>query len=114
MEEPDINTENIHHEAIDFVDKHRDLFEHYARGKVKFALAPPELDTFAFDFKTNTIYINSRFYEALGFSDEKTSFATLHEVEHFLEKVDLLSEKNGERVFEKYLKQLKESKAYAL
>lgn len=103
-----------HQEAIEFVEKNRDLFEHYARGRVKFAPAPAGLNTFAFDLKTNTIYINSKFYEELGFSEEKTAFATLHEIEHFLEKVQLLAESDGEEQFVKYLKRLQESKAFSL
>ena len=103
-----------HAEAIEFVEKNRDLFEHYARGGVKFAPAPEGLNTFAFDLKNNTIYFNSKFYKELGFSDEKTTFATFHEIEHFLEKKQLLSEKNGERDFDKYLKRIEESKAFSL
>jgi len=105
---------DAHAEAVAFVEKHRDLFEQYARGKVSFAPAPEGLNTFAFDLKTNTIYINSKFYQSLGLSDEKTSFATLHEIEHFLEKAQLLSEAKGERVFEGYLKKIQESKAFAV
>lgn len=102
-----------HKEAIEFVEKHRDFLEHYARGKIKFEPAPEGLDTFAFNLETDTIYVNSRFYKKLGFSDEKTSFATLHEAEHFLEKKQILSEEGGERVFERYLKRVKESEAYS-
>ena len=75
-----------HQEALEFVEKYRDFFEHYARGRVKFEPAPAGLDTFAFDLEKDTIYVNSRFYKELEFSDEKTSFAVLHETEHFLEK----------------------------
>ncbi len=109
-----IQDEESHAEAIEFVEKNRDFFEHYARGKVQFAPAPEGLDTFAFDLKNNTIYLNSKFYKNLGFSDEKTSFATCHEIEHFLEKKQLLSEKGGEKEFEKYLKNIQKSKAFGL
>ena len=54
------------------------------------------------------------FYEKLGFSKEKTIFATLHEIEHFLEKIQMLSEKDGEKNFEKYLKRIETSKAFGL
>lgn len=109
-----IRIKDDHAEAIAFVEKNRDLFEHYARGGVKFAPAPEGLNTFAFDLKNNTIYLNSKFYKELGFFDEKTTFATFHEIEHFLEKKQLLSEKNGERDFDKYLKRVGESKAFSL
>ncbi|MBI3273730.1 MAG: VWA domain-containing protein [Candidatus Colwellbacteria bacterium] len=101
-----------HREAMGFVEKNRDFFEHYARGRVKFEPAPPGLNTFAFNLETNTIYINSRFYKDLGLSDAKTSFATLHEVEHFLEKLQILAEKGGDRKFSAYLERIKRSKAY--
>jgi hypothetical protein len=101
-------------EAMAFIEKNRDLFEHYGRGKVKFKPAPAGVDTFAFDLETDTIYIHPRFYQELGFSEEKTSFATLHEIEHFLEKIAMLSEKGGSKAFEKYLRQIKESKAYGV
>lgn len=103
-----------HAEAVRFVEGHRDLFEHYARGRIKFAPAPPSLKTFAFDLKTNTIYINSTFFQKLGFSEEKTVFATLHEIEHFLEKMQLFSEKEGAEQFTKYLERIKESQAFNL
>ncbi len=109
-----VDTQKAHREAIEFVDKNRDFFEHYARGGVKFAPAPEGLNTFAFDLKSNTIYINSKFYEELGFSDEKTSFATCHEIEHFLEKRQILSEDKGEKDFERYLKKIEGSKAFRL
>src|SRR3989344_64455 len=101
-----------HQEAMDFVERNRNFFEHYARGRVKFEPAPPGLDTFAFNLETNTIYINSRFYKDLGLSDAKTSFATLHEVEHFLEKLQMLAERRGDRKFGAYLERIKKSKAY--
>ncbi len=103
-----------HEEVVAFVENHRNFFEHQARGKVNFAPAPQGLDTFAFDLETNTIYINSLFYKELGFSNEKTVFATLHEIEHFLEKRGLLAEKNGEKVLTQYIKRLKASEAYGL
>ncbi len=103
-----------HQEAIDFVNLHRDLFEHRLRGHAEFKPAPPGLHTFAYDLKDNTIYINSRFYKSKGFSEEKTAFATMHELEHFKEKIALLKEKDGAKIFERYLARLKKSKAYGL
>ncbi|MEK7586626.1 MAG: VWA domain-containing protein [Patescibacteria group bacterium] len=108
-------TNDIEHaEAVALVEKHRDFFEHYAKGKIKIEPAPKELPTFAFNLETNTIYVNSMFYERLGFSEEKTVFGTLHELEHFNEKIQILSEDGGERKFEKYLKRIEESKAFSL
>jgi len=106
--------ESEHTEAVALVEKHRDFFEHYAKGRIKIEPAPKGLSTFAFNLKENTIYINSMFYKKLGLSEEKTVFATLHEIEHFLEKLQILSEEGGERSFGKYLKRIKSSKAFAL
>lgn len=103
-----------HQEAIEFVERHRDLFEHYARGTISIEPAPADLDTFAFDLQTNKIYINSRFYKEKGLSEQKTTFATLHELEHFLEKVAILKEDRGEAIFAKYLENIKKSRAFAL
>ncbi len=112
---PALGTESgAHEEALQFVEAHRDFFEHYARGKVTFAPAPPGLDTFAFDLNTNTIYVNSRFYKKLGFSDEKTAFATLHEAEHFMEKKVMLTEEGGATTFGNYVKRIGKSEAYGL
>jgi hypothetical protein len=102
-----------HAEAAEFVEKHKDLLEHYARGRVKFLPAPEGLDTFAFNLKTDEIYVNDRFYAERGLSEERTSFAVLHETEHFLEKKQMLSEENGERKFEEYLGKL-EDRGYSL
>ncbi len=101
-------------EAVALVEKHRDFFEHYAKGRIKIEPAPAELKTFAFDLEKNTIYVNSMFYKKLGLSEEKTVFATLHEIEHFMEKLQMLSEDGGEIKFAKYLKRIKESKAFSL
>ncbi|MEK7581943.1 MAG: VWA domain-containing protein [Patescibacteria group bacterium] len=105
---------NEHAEAVTLVEKHRDFFEHYAKGKIKIEPAPEDLETFAFNLEKNTIYINSMFYKKLGFSEEKTIFATLHEIEHFMEKLQILSEDGGEKVFDKYLKRIESSKAFSL
>ncbi len=103
-----------HEEAVEFVGRHRDFFEHYARGEVNVKPAPAGLDTFAFDLQSNDIYVNSRFYRERGFSDEKTTFATLHEIEHFKEKAQVLAERGGQRTFERYMSRIKNSRAYGL
>jgi von Willebrand factor type A domain len=103
-----------HEEAVEFVGRHRDFFEHYARGEVNVKPAPAGLDTFAFDLQSNDIYVNSRFYRERGFSDEKTTFATLHEIEHFKEKAQVLAERGGQRTFERYVNRIKSSRAYGL
>ncbi|OGJ02518.1 hypothetical protein A3G06_01265 [Candidatus Nomurabacteria bacterium RIFCSPLOWO2_12_FULL_46_14] len=103
-----------HEQALDFVESHRDYLDHYARGRVNFQPAPPELDTFAFDLKENIVYINDRFYRRLGFSDEETLFATCHELEHLTEKAEMLTERGGERKFTSYVKKIEDSRAYGL
>ena len=115
MEKPKIDIETIkeesferptndieHAEAVALVEKHRDFFEHYAKGQIKIEPAPEGLKTFAFDLETNTIYASSMFYKELEFSEEKTVFAILHESEHFMEKIQILAEDGGEKKFEKY------------
>ena len=106
--------EAAHQEAVDFVERNRDVFEHQARGRVQFEAAPPGLDTFAFDLESEPpkIYINSRFYKKRGLSDAKTAFGTMHEVQHLLEKKQLLAEPGGDKIFRKYLEKLKSSKAF--
>lgn len=103
-----------HAEAVALVEKHRDFFEHYAKGRIKIEPAPKRLPSFAFNLEENTIYINSMFYKKLGLSEDKTVFATLHEIEHFMEKLQILSEDGGEKVFDKFLKRIKTSKAFSL
>lgn len=105
---------DVNNEAFDFVEKNRDFFEHYSKGNIKVEPSPDNLNTFAFNLKDNTIYVNPMFYKEAGFSDEKTIFATLHEVEHFSEKIQVLKEKNGEKSFKNYLEKNKKSKAFAL
>ena len=96
------------------MEQNHDLFEHYARGRVHYKAAPPGLDTFAYNLVNDDIYISPRFYKEQGFSDEATSFATLHETEHLLEKKQLVSEKNGARVLADYLKKKEKSKAFGV
>ena len=106
--------EGVNNEAFDFVEKNRDFFEHYSKGKIKIEPSHAGLNTFAFNLENNTIYVNPMFYKEAGFSDEKTIFATLHEVEHFSEKIQVLKEKNGEKSFKNYLEKNKKSKAFRL
>jgi len=101
-------------QALEFVEKHRDLFEHYARGELKIKPAPTGLDTFAFDLKENTLYVSPRFYADRGWSGEKTSFATLHEIEHLQEKLALLKEEGGDKKFLAYVESLGKSQAYSI
>src|SRR3989344_3371692 len=107
-------SENEHSEAMEFVEKHRDFLEHYAKGRVKILPAPEGIKTFGFNLETNEIYVNSMFYKKRGFSDEKTLFGVCHEAEHFGEKRAMLSEEGGDKKFEKYLKRIKTSKAFSL
>jgi len=122
-----LHTEKLEHvEAVALVEKHRDFFEHYAKGKIKIEPAPEGLKTFAFDLEKNIIYVNSMFYKAYSFSEEKTIFATLHEIEHFMEKIQILSEsqkrgkngriveQSGERIFTDHLRRIKNSRAFGL
>lgn len=107
-------TEKDHAEAVALVEKNRDFFEHYAKGKIKIEPAPAGLGTFAFDLEKNTIYLNSLFFKKKDWPEEKTIFATLHEIEHFMEKIQILSEEGGEKAFKKFLSRLKASRAFSL
>lgn len=104
--------DSLQKEAMDFVEKNRDLFEHVARGKINIRHAPPDLNTFAFDLRTNDLLISPRFYKNRGFSEEQTTFATLHEIEHLLEKKKILSESGGASAFARYLSRIEKSRAY--
>ena len=110
----EISEAGEHAESVEFVEGHRDFLEHYAKGRVKIVSAPGGVKTFAFNLETNEIYVNSMFYKKHGFSDEKTLFGVCHEIEHFWEKRAMLSEDGGERIFEKYLKRIKSSRAFSL
>ena len=116
MEEPDLinETKKDHQEAVGFVEKHRDFFEHFARGRVKIEPAPEGLDTFAFNLENNVVYVNSRFFKEFGLPEEGTTFGTLHELVHFFQKKQLLSERDGDKILEVYLKRLKRDRAYSL
>lgn len=108
------NRDTAHRESVEFVEQNRDIFEHQARGRVQFEAAPPGLDTFAFDLEADPpkIYINSRFYKKRELSDAKTAFATMHEIQHLLEKKQLLAEKSGDKIFRRYLEKIKASRAF--
>ena len=101
-------------EAVEFVEKNKEFFNHYAKGRVKFLPAPKGLNTFAFNLNTNEIYIHPRFFRdrGLDLAEEGTIFAVLHEIEHFLEKKDLLKELDGKEFFEEFLRKIKD-RAYS-
>lgn len=121
VEQPNFNEQGgeerkdgAHQEAVALVARHRDFFEHYARGEVKIVPAPEGVGAFAFDLNTNEILVNSMFYKNKGFSDEKTVFGICHEIEHFSEKRGMLEEEGGGGKFERYLGRIKTSRAFAL
>lgn len=97
-----------HERSQEHFETHRKMYEEYAGFELNIKPAPPNLDTFAFDLETNIIYLTDKFYKLLGYPEEGTAFATFHEIEHFREKVALLKEKNGDRVFADYLNKLDE------
>src|SRR3989344_7400238 len=102
--------------ALGLVERNRSFFEHYARGKIHVKAAPPEMDTFASDLETGTMYVNGQFYKDHGhdLSDEKTSFAVLHELGHLEERIQLLSEEDGVAKFERHLARIKGSQAFSV
>ena len=97
-------------QSFGFVEKQRDFFEHYTKDKVQIV----EGDENSFNFITKKITIDPKRYEGLDFSEEMTLHSVLHEIEHFDENVQLLSENGGEKVFDKLLKKLEQSRAYGL
>lgn len=127
-DESSINAEKDeagHLEAVTFVEKHRDFFEHYAKGRIRVEPAPEGLNTFAFDLKNDTIFVNSMFYKDKGYSEEKTLFAICHEIEHFMEKKAMITEPErkekgrrkeepGEKKFEQYIERIKKDRAFGL
>ncbi len=100
-----------HSEAMASFERHRLMYEQYAGYGIQVAPAPSDLDTFAFDLKTNTIYLNDKFYSLVTYGELGTAFATFREIEHFKEKVALLKEQNGAEVFREYLDRLDEKKS---
>lgn len=110
------NKAHDHQKAVEFVNRHRDFFEHYARGQITVEAAPEELDTFATDLRDGKIYVHGRFYKDQGhdLSDEKTAFAVLHELGHLEERMQMLDEPNGATAFARYLGRKKGSEAFSL
>ena len=102
--------ENKNEKAVSHFEKHRELYENYAGHSLIVEPAPQGLDTFAFDLEKDKIYVNDKFFEQLGYGEQGTSFGTLHEIEHFIEKKNLLQEKNGTRIFQNYLDKLDKKK----
>lgn len=92
------------------VEKQKDFFEHYTKDKVEIV----EGNENSFHFITKKITIDPKRYEGLDYSEEMTTHSVLHEIEHLLEDLQLLKEDGGEKVFDKLLKKLEQSKAYGL
>lgn len=103
---PDTSKAAEHEQAVAHFERHRDLYQQYAGHSITIMPAPSDVDTFAFNLETNTIYLNDKFYTLLAYPEVATAFATFHEIEHFREKLALLKEPNGAVVFKKYLDQL--------
>jgi len=54
------------------------------------------------------------FYAELGLSEQKTAFAICHEIEHFLEKLQMFAEDGGTEAFARYIERIKKSRAFSL
>src|SRR3989344_3129936 len=111
---PKVAGEVRHAESVALFEKHRDFFEHYAQGRVRVEPAPADLevDTFAINLETGTLYMNDMFYQGQGFSEQRSVFATCHEIEHLKEILAMLREEGGTKRYEQYLKRVEESRAF--
>jgi hypothetical protein len=111
-----VDGDEHHKEALNYVNNQRDFFEHYGRGHVHVKPAPKGLDTFASDMETGDLYVHGRFYHDCGhdLSEEKTTFAILHELGHLEERMQMLGEPDGARKFARYLVRMKRSRAFSL
>ncbi len=117
MKDPIPNPSIDQESPIDIYESHKNLFERYAGSDIHVELAPPGLDTFAFDLEKNTIYLSPRFYKDRFTSYQSadfTVFAILHEIGHFREKLEMLEGVNGMQDFQKYLDRIKKDKAFSL
>jgi len=112
---PKVAGEVRHAESVALFEKHRDFFEHYAQGRVRVEPAPADLevDTFAINLETGTLYMNDIFYQGQGFSEQRSVFATCHEIEHLKEILAMLREEGGTKRYTQYLKRVKESRAFS-
>ena len=117
MNEQNPNPPSQESVELSLFEKHRDLFNQYAGTSIHVELAPPGLDTFAFDLEKNTIYLSPRFYRDKFSGDESdrfTVYAILHEIGHFREKLEMMSEEGGLEDFQRYLEKIKKDKAFSL
>lgn len=86
----------------EFFDTHRAFFEHYAHD-ASIEVAPPMPgESFAIDLEKGTMYTDINFFTEKGYSPDKCVFATCHELEHFKEMKELLSEKEGEKIWKRH------------
>jgi len=104
--------------AEQFFASHNDFFRHYAGDasiKIKPASeAPVEVKTMAIDLANGVMYVNPVFFSEKEYSLDKANFGVMHEFEHFLEIKDLLSENNGEQIWNRHSDKLKKKKRYAI
>ena len=101
--------------AEEFFETHRDFLESYvADSSVEIKPSPPALGTFAIDLEKGVMYAEPKFFTEQGYSLDKSMFATLHEFEHFREKRELLSDKNGERVWKAHLAKIKANRHFKI
>lgn len=86
----------------DFFKKHKEFLEHYAGdSSVKIKEAPPDLPSpfGGVDLENGAMYVKPSFFAEKGYSEDEGMFCALHEYEHIMELLDLLSRKNGEKIW---------------
>ena len=101
--------------AEEFFETHKDFFENYAAdSSIEIKPSPPGLGTFAIDLEKGVMYAEPKFFTEQGYSLDKTMFATLHEFEHFRELRELLSDKNGQKVWKAHIAKIKASRHFKI
>jgi len=99
----------------EFFETHKDFLESYvADSSIEIKPSPPGLGTFAIDLQKGTMFAEPKFFTERGYSLDKAMFATLHELEHFLELRELLADKNGAKVWKVHLAKIKASRHFKI
>lgn len=105
----------ISEETGKFFDLHGHFLERYAGdSSIGIRPSPEDLGTFAIDLERGILYAETSRFGEKGWSQDKILSSVLHEFEHFREFRELLDEKNGDQIWQRHSRKLKEKRRFGI
>ncbi len=110
-----VKNEAGHEEIKDFFGRHGQFLEKYAGdSSIRIEPSPKGLGTFAIDLENGRLFAEPSRFGDKGWGEDKILSSVLHEFEHFREFKELLDEKGGWEVYQRYKQKLAANRRFGI